>query len=31
VAREHTSVWIGFQNGALESGERCASEIIGAT
>jgi monoamine oxidase len=28
---EHTSVWIGFQNGALESGERCASEIIGAT
>jgi monoamine oxidase len=28
---EHTSVWIGFQNGALESGERCASEIIGAS
>jgi len=27
---EHTSVWIGFQNGALESGERCASEIIGS-
>jgi monoamine oxidase len=28
---EHTSVWIGFQNGALESGERCANEIIGAS
>lgn len=25
---EHTSVWIGYMNGALESGERCAQEII---
>jgi monoamine oxidase len=25
---EHTSVWIGYMNGALESGERCAREII---
>jgi len=29
-AGEHTSVWIGFQNGALESAERCVSEITGA-
>jgi monoamine oxidase len=27
---EHTSVWIGYMNGALESGERCAREIIAA-
>ena len=27
---EHTSVWIGYMNGALESGERCAQEIIAA-
>jgi monoamine oxidase len=27
---EHTSVWFGFMNGALESGERCAREIISA-
>ena len=25
---EHTSVWIGYMNGALESGERCAREIM---
>ena len=25
---EHTSVWIGYMNGALESGERCAQEIM---
>lgn len=25
---EHTSVWFGYMNGALESGERCAEEII---
>jgi monoamine oxidase len=28
---EHTSIWIGYMNGALESGERCAQEIIGAS
>jgi monoamine oxidase len=28
---EHTSVWIGYMNGALESGERCAQEIISPT
>jgi monoamine oxidase len=28
---EHTSVWIGYMNGALESGERCAREIISAS
>jgi monoamine oxidase len=27
-AGEHTSVWIGYMNGALESGERCAREIM---
>ena len=27
-AGEHTSVWIGYMNGALESGERCAQEIM---
>jgi monoamine oxidase len=26
-AGEHTSVWIGYQNGALESAERCVQEI----
>lgn len=26
-AGEHTSVWIGFLNGALESAERCVQEI----
>jgi monoamine oxidase len=30
-AGEHTSVWIGFQNGALESAERCVEEIRRAT
>jgi monoamine oxidase len=30
-AGEHTSVWPGWQNGALESGERCVREITGAT
>ncbi|MGH9161430.1 MAG: flavin monoamine oxidase family protein [Vicinamibacteraceae bacterium] len=27
-AGEHTSVWVGFQNGALESAERCVEEIV---
>lgn len=27
-AGEHTSVWFGWQNGALESGERAAQEIV---
>jgi monoamine oxidase len=26
-AGEHTSLWIGYQNGALESAERCVEEI----
>jgi len=30
-AGEHTSVWIGYMNGALESGERCAREILDAS
>jgi monoamine oxidase len=29
-AGEHTSVWIGYQNGALESAERCVQEILPA-
>lgn len=28
---EHTSVWMGYMNGALESGERCAQEIISSS
>ena len=28
-AGEHTSVWQGYMNGAVESGERAAGEIIG--
>jgi monoamine oxidase len=28
---EHTSVWIGYMNGALESGERCAQEIASSS
>jgi monoamine oxidase len=28
-AGEHTSVWQGYMNGAVESGERAADEIIG--
>jgi len=27
-AGEHTSVWFGYQNGALESAERCVQEIL---
>jgi monoamine oxidase len=30
-AGEHTSVWPGWQNGALESAERCVREITGVT
>jgi monoamine oxidase len=30
-AGEHTSVWIGYMNGALESGERCAQEILSSS
>jgi monoamine oxidase len=29
-AGEHTSVWVGWQNGALESAERCVREIVGS-
>ena len=29
-AGEHTSLWIAYMNGALESGERAASEILQA-
>jgi monoamine oxidase len=28
-AGEHTSIWSGWMNGALESGRRAATEIIG--
>jgi monoamine oxidase len=27
-AGDHTSVWVGYQNGALESAERCVREIL---
>lgn len=27
-AGEHTSIWVGYQNGALESAERCVQEIL---
>jgi len=30
-AGEHTSPWFGWQNGALESAERCVEEIAGTT
>jgi monoamine oxidase len=30
-AGEHTSVWFGYQNGALESAERCVQEVLQAT
>jgi monoamine oxidase len=30
-AGEHTSIWIGWQNGALQSAERCVQEITGAS
>jgi monoamine oxidase len=30
-AGEHTSVWIAYQNGALESAERCVAEVLQAT
>jgi monoamine oxidase len=30
-AGEHTSVWAAYQNGALESAERCVQEVLQAT
>ena len=30
-AGEHTSVWTGWMEGALESGERAAREVLNAT
>jgi monoamine oxidase len=30
-AGEHTSPWMGWQNGALESAERCVQEIVSAS
>jgi monoamine oxidase len=30
-AGEHTSIWIAWMNGAIESGERAANEIVAAT
>jgi monoamine oxidase len=30
-AGEHTSLWVGYQNGALESAERCVQEVMQGT
>jgi len=30
-AGEHTSIWTGWMEGALESGERAAREVLNAT